>query len=66
MGKLLEQKHYTLPSLQERVCVPGGITGEGIKVLEEEVGTMFDRLFQETQAKYEHERGKIESTMNAE
>ncbi|WP_088103390.1 late competence protein ComER [Halalkalibacter urbisdiaboli] len=59
MGKLLEKGHYTLPTLQERVCVPGGITGEGIKVLEEEVGLMFDHLFQQTHAKYEHERVKI-------
>jgi competence protein ComER len=59
MGKLLEKGHYTLPTLQERVCVPGGITGEGIKVLEEEVGLMFDHLFQQTHAKYYHEQEKI-------
>ncbi|TWI56375.1 late competence protein ComER [Halalkalibacter nanhaiisediminis] len=59
MGKLLEQGHYTLPTLQQRVCVPGGITGEGIKVLEEEVGQMFDHLFQQTHAKYEEEKAKI-------
>jgi competence protein ComER len=59
MGRLLEQGHYTLPTLQERVCVPGGITGEGIKVLEQEVGHMFDHLFQQTHAKYYHEQKKI-------
>ncbi|WP_227934893.1 late competence protein ComER [Alkalihalobacillus deserti] len=52
MGKLLEKGHYTLPTLQKRVCVPGGITGEGIKVLEAEIGSMFDHLFQQTHAKY--------------
>ncbi|GAE33340.1 late competence protein ComER [Halalkalibacter akibai] len=52
MGKLLEKGHYTLPTLQQRVCVPGGITGEGIKVLEAETGAMFDHLFQQTHAKY--------------
>jgi competence protein ComER len=52
MGKLLEKGHFTLPTLQERVCVPGGITGEGIKVLEAEIGPMFDHLFQQTHAKY--------------
>ncbi len=52
MGKLLEKGHFTLPTLQERVCVPGGITGEGIKVLEAEIGSMFDHLFQQTHAKY--------------
>jgi competence protein ComER len=59
MGRLLEQGHYTLPTLQKRVCVPGGITGEGIKVLEQEVGHMFDHLFQQTHAKYYHEQKKI-------
>ncbi|WP_100372221.1 late competence protein ComER [Bacillus sp. FJAT-45037] len=59
MGKLLEEGHYTLPTLQKRVCVPGGITGEGIKVLEQEVGHMFDHLFQQTHAKYYHEQKKI-------
>lgn len=52
LGKLLEKEFYTLPTLQERVCVPGGITGEGIKVLEKEIGDMFDQLFQQTHAKY--------------
>ncbi|MDT8861434.1 late competence protein ComER [Alkalihalobacillus sp. MEB130] len=52
MGKLLEKGHFTLPTLQKRVCVPGGITGEGIKVLEAEIGPMFDHLFQQTHAKY--------------
>ncbi|MCM3761542.1 late competence protein ComER [Alkalihalobacillus oceani] len=56
MGKLLEEEHFTLPSLQQRVCVPGGITGEGIKVLEEEVGQMFDHLFQQTQEKYAEDK----------
>ncbi len=56
MGKLLEKEIYTLPTLQERVCVPGGITGEGIKVLEDEIGDMFDHLFQKTHEKYNEDR----------
>ncbi len=64
MGKLLEKGYYTLPTLQQRVCVPGGITGEGIKVLQEEVGPMFDLLFQQTQAKYEEEKEKIAHTFS--
>lgn len=59
MGKLLEKKIFTLPTLQERVCVPGGITGEGIKVLETEIGDMFDKLFQATHAKYDEDKEKI-------
>ncbi|MSO01218.1 pyrroline-5-carboxylate reductase dimerization domain-containing protein, partial [Bacillus paralicheniformis] len=46
LGELLRQGHYTLPTLQEKVCVKGGVTGEGIKVLEKEIGDMFEHLFQ--------------------
>ncbi len=60
LGTLLEKGYYTLPTLQKRVCVPGGITGEGIKVLEEEIGGMFDRLFTRTHQKYEQEKAEIE------
>ncbi|MDY7221858.1 late competence protein ComER [Halalkalibacterium halodurans] len=63
IGKLLDQELYTLPTLQKRVCVPGGITGEGIRVLEEDVGHMFDRLFQKTHQKYYHEQEKISSQL---
>jgi competence protein ComER len=59
MGKLLEKGVFTLPTLQERVCVPGGITGEGIKVLEAEIGDMFDQLFEQTHAKYREDKEKI-------
>jgi competence protein ComER len=59
LGELLKQGHYTLPSLQEKVCVKGGITGEGIKVLEEELGEVFEHLFQATHAKFNDELEKI-------
>lgn len=59
-GRLLEKEIFTLATLQERVSVPGGITGEGIKVLNEEVGDMFDLLFQRTQAKYNEDLEKVE------
>ncbi|MFD1736639.1 late competence protein ComER [Bacillus salitolerans] len=52
LGKLLEKGVYTLPTLQNKVCVKGGVTGEGIKVLEEELGDIFIHLFQKTHAKY--------------
>ena len=60
LGELLKQGHYTLPSLQEKVCVKGGITGEGIKVLESELGEMFEHLFQATQAKFQEDLEKVE------
>lgn len=52
MGKLLETELYTLPTLQEKVCVKGGVTGMGIKVLEEEVGDMFNKIIRVTHEKY--------------
>lgn len=59
LGQLLEQEVYTLETLQEKVCVKGGITGEGIKVLEDEIGDIFNHLFQQTHAKYNHEKEKV-------
>ncbi|WP_407269505.1 late competence protein ComER [Radiobacillus sp. PE A8.2] len=58
-GKLLDDGHYTLPQLIEKVCVKGGVTGEGIKVLEAEIGEMFNHLIQKTHAKYEEDIEKI-------
>lgn len=52
LGQLLRKEFYTLPTLQEKVCVKGGITGEGIKVLEEEIGNVFEHVFQATHAKF--------------
>ncbi|KGA98467.1 competence protein ComER [Alkalihalobacillus alcalophilus ATCC 27647 = CGMCC 1.3604] len=65
MGKLLEKRHYSLSTLQERVCVPGGITGEGLKVLDNELGPIFDHLFQKTHKKYDDERSKLKFLFKA-
>lgn len=64
-GKLLEKEIFTLPTLQERVSVPGGVTGEGIKVLREELGDMFDLLFQQTHAKYDEDLEKVKDQFNS-
>lgn len=55
LGKLLEEDKFTLPTLQERVCVPGGVTGAGIRVLESEVNDMFDKLFRATHHKFDED-----------
>jgi competence protein ComER len=49
-----------LPTLQEKVCVKGGITGEGIKVLEAEIGNVFEHLFQATHKKFDEDLAHIE------
>lgn len=55
LGKLLETGRYTLPALQEKVCVKGGVTGEGLKALESGVQDMFNRVFQRTHDKYDED-----------
>lgn len=55
LGELLKKGYYTLPSLQEKVCVRGGITGVGINVLESELGEVFNNLFLSTQHKFEED-----------
>ncbi|UII54946.1 late competence protein ComER [Cytobacillus spongiae] len=53
LGELLRKGFFTLPTLQEKVCVKGGITGEGIKVLEDGLGDVFNQLFQATHRKFD-------------
>jgi len=58
-GKLIEDGHYSLKTLQEKVCVKGGVTGEGIAVLEREIGNMFNLLFHRTHHKYAKDKREI-------
>lgn len=51
-GELLQKEYYTLKSLTEKVNVPGGITGEGLQVLEKFTEEMFEELFRETHRKF--------------
>ncbi|MDQ0218234.1 late competence protein ComER [Peribacillus cavernae] len=60
LGELLKKEIYTLPALQEKVCVKGGVTGEGIKVLDAKVGDMFQQLFHATHEKFEEDIEKVE------
>ncbi|PWW26508.1 competence protein ComER [Cytobacillus oceanisediminis] len=55
LGDLLKKGFYTLPTLQEKVCVKGGVTGEGIRVLESELGEVFEHLFQATHSKFDED-----------
>jgi competence protein ComER len=59
MGELLKNQHYTLPTLQEKVCVKGGITGEGIKVLEEELGDIFEHVIRATHNKFKEDLEEV-------
>ncbi|PGK36435.1 late competence protein ComER [Bacillus anthracis] len=64
MGKLLEKGIFTLPTLQEKVCVKGGVTGEGIRVLEEHVGDMFHKLIERTHEKFDEDLKCVDQQFN--
>jgi len=66
LGELIKQGHYSLPSLQEKVIVKGGITGEGINVLDNELGMVFEHLFQATHAKFKEDIEKVEIQFSKE
>ena len=59
MGKLIEKDIYTLQTLQEKVCVKGGVTGEGIKVLENELGDVFHHVIQKTHEKFDEDISEV-------
>jgi competence protein ComER len=52
LGKLLEEGRYTLPALQEKVSVPGGVTGVGLEVLKRKTDQTFESLIQATHQKF--------------
>ena len=61
LGDLLSKGIYTLPTLQEKVCVKGGITGEGIKVLEEsKINETFADVFRATHEKFAEDIEEVE------
>jgi competence protein ComER len=64
LGELLKKGYYTLPTLQEKVCVKGGITGEGIKILEAELGSVFEHLFHATHLKYAEDVDDLRTQYN--
>lgn len=59
-GQLLNKDFYTLETLRKKVNVKGGVTGEGLKVLEEEIGPVFEHVFQITQKKFEKDHEVVD------
>jgi competence protein ComER len=51
LGKLLTQEGFDFEDVIHRVAVPGGITAEGIKVLQPSIHGVFDQLLVTTRAK---------------
>jgi competence protein ComER len=64
-GKLLTTGGFSPTSLQKRVSVPGGITAEGLRLMEAELGEMFNQLVRTTHAKYEEDIEKLENLFTA-
>lgn len=64
LGELLKKEYYTLASLQEKVCVQGGVTGVGINVLNEKVGDAFHHLFRATQQKFAEDRRETKKLLH--
>ncbi|ADU29837.1 late competence protein ComER [Evansella cellulosilytica] len=62
-GELLRKKYFTLQTLQERVTVPGGVTGVGLNVLRSEIGQQFNHLFKSTHEKYAEDRHLIQKQL---
>lgn len=60
-GLLLTEGGFTPETLQKRVAVPGGITEEGLKLMDHELDGMFNRLIRITHAKYHEDLAKVEA-----
>ncbi|MGG3453840.1 MULTISPECIES: late competence protein ComER [Paenibacillus] len=58
-GKLLTEGGLSPEELIERVAVPGGVTAEGIAVLESSLRDVFTRLIETTHRKYDEDISKL-------
>lgn len=58
VGKLLTQEGFDFEDIIHRVSVPGGITAEGIKVLQPSIHGVFDQLLVTTRSKAHHAPAK--------
>ncbi|MGM8214176.1 late competence protein ComER [Bacillaceae bacterium W0354] len=59
-GKLFEEKIFNLDTLKEKVMVKGGITGEGMKALENSFQEVFENVFSATHHKFYTEKEHID------
>ncbi|TPG72953.1 late competence protein ComER [Brevibacillus laterosporus] len=63
VAELLKQGHFTLPELQARVCVPGGITGEGLRILQASLPGVFHHVFRITQKKFVEDQREMKEQL---
>jgi competence protein ComER len=64
-GKLLTTGGFNPYSLQKRVAVPGGVTAEGLRMLDDELDEVFHQLVKVTHLKYEEDLEKVASLFGA-
>lgn len=64
-GTLLTTGGYTPETLQAKVAVPGGITQEGLRLMDREIKDVFHQLIAITHAKYEEDVDKVEEAFRA-
>jgi competence protein ComER len=62
LGRLLEDGRFSLSTLQARVCVPGGVTGVGLNVLDKETRDVFSHLIQATHRKFDVDVLEVKET----
>ncbi len=62
--KLLEKGFSHCLLYKKKVCVKGGVTGEGIRVLEEHVGDMFHKLIERTHEKFDEDLKCVDQQFN--
>ena len=63
-GRLLEERHFSLQTLREKVMVKGGITGVGMKALEKEIHNSFTQGFINTHEKFATEQEMVEALIH--
>jgi len=58
-SKLLYEKRMQFPEMISRVATKGGITEEGVKVLQKSLPSVFDEVFEKTLSKYERIKTEV-------
>lgn len=65
-GELLKHNLFSLQSLEQRVVVPGGITGEGLIPLKQNIPGVFQQVFKRTHQKFAHDCQEVDSLLSAD
>src|SRR5699024_5275245 len=64
IGELIKQDHYSFQTLENKVCVKGGITGEGLQVLNDELTGVFEKVYKQTNEKFINEKKYLMNQYN--